>query len=132
MITPSALSFGPDVDHPRREEPRLGCNCRACYYARMDHVEETLRRLHEDEHRPRSAIDDPSRLLEYRLPILQQAMQSYLRGSVTYEAMKTNLIEQLWKMAQDTYKANCERAMRDPTSMLLPGRRYANGDLIPE
>lgn len=113
MITTSELSFGPDTDHDyREEEPRLGCNCRACYYARERHIEPELRKLYEAEIDPQ--IDGM-----ISLPIVRQALQKYLYGHVTYEAMKTSLVEALWRNAQENYRDQVQRATLKPVRIVI-------------
>jgi hypothetical protein len=131
VITTSKLSFT-DGEHSSREVPRLGCDCRACYEARQEHIEKELKALYEDE----SGYHPLEKQLpiSIRLPIITRAIDGYIHGAVPYEAMKTRLIEQLWKMAQDHYKAECERASRayQPALVVRPPETPAtSGDRCP-
>jgi len=80
-----------EMEHPRREEPRRGCCCSGCRYAREEHIEEELRNLWHEEHRPSGGR------LALAIPFVSQIMQFYLHGDVGYEEAKTELIKRLWE-----------------------------------
>ena len=119
MITASELSFGPDREHSRREEPRLGCNCRDCFYAREEHIEEALLKLYRAE-QGHDFTTAPQPALLIKLPIISQAVLHYLHGAIGYEDMKTKLIEQLWGLVQDHHQAEMQRVSLSPMQSELP------------
>jgi hypothetical protein len=100
-----------DIPHGSRDEPRLGCRCRGCYYTRRDYVEKALIELYEKEQ---------SVALVFRLPLISQFIHYYLQGECTYDEMKTRLICELWQRVQDTFKNDLSMAMLSPIIIPKP------------